>query len=380
MSRHSPIHPAASSAGAKTVRRYDVAAYIWPSYHYEPRLERFWPEKDGEWYIVRRGRPRFAGHDMPRIPLLGYQDEADPAVMRGHVELARAHGINLFIVDWYWYENAPCLERQLNEGLIPALAGTDMKFYLMWANHDVDTLWDMNVDTHWDRPRPVLWSGGVSREVLEPMFERIIDKYLGLDCYYRIAGKPVFSVFEPSSLAKGLGGSEAARRALDWMRERARAAGLPGVELQAITRPSDLAAGGIGRSLGFDSATAYQFQMDASGGGDYVPWAHKATERWPAYEQAFGVYYPHVSVGWDNTQRNPSFGAESVVTGSTPDAFEACLWKARRYLDERPSQTPLVTINSWNEWTEGSYLLPDMRWGYGFLRAVRNVFATGGGL
>ena len=54
-------------------RNYDVAAYIWPSYHYEPRVEHFWPEKDGEWYTVRRGTPRFPGHDMPRIPLLGYQ-------------------------------------------------------------------------------------------------------------------------------------------------------------------------------------------------------------------------------------------------------------------------------------------------------------------
>jgi hypothetical protein len=50
------------------------------------------------------------------------------------------------------------------------------------------------------------------------------------------------------------------------------------------------------------------------------------------------------------------------------------LWKAKAWLDTRPTQTPLVTINSWNEWTEGSYLLPDMRWGYDYLRAVHRVF------
>jgi hypothetical protein len=360
------------------MKDYDVAAYIWPSYHYEPRVEHFWPEKDGEWYTVRRGTPRFPSHDMPRIPLLGYQDEADPAVMRAHVELARAHGINVFIVDWYWYENAPCFERQLNEGLIPALAGTDTKFYLMWANHDVDTLWNMYTDTYWDRPRERLWSGQVNRETLESMFDRIIDKYFSLDSYYRIADKPVFSIFDYPNLIAGLGGVEATRDSFAWMRRRCVKRGHSGLDIQAIAKSGTSVEASseyqTARSLRFDSATAYQYGMDAGQTGDYVLWADKAISLWNNYEKAYGTYYPHVSAGWDNTQRNPSFKTECVVMNSTPAAFEACLWKARRYMDDHPSQRPLVTINSWNEWTEGSYLLPDMRWGYGYLRSVRNVF------
>ena len=369
-------------------RTYDVAAYIWPSYHYEPRGEHFWPEKDGEWYTVRRGTPRFPGHDMPRIPLLGWQDEADPKVMRQHVELALAHGINVFIMDWYWYENAPCFERQLNEGLIPALEGTDAKFYLMWANHDVDTLWNMHEDTDWTKPRPVLWSGQVSRAVLEPMFDRIIDKYFGLDSYYRIADKPVFSIFDYPNLIGGLGGVVQTADAFAWMRRRCAERGLPGLDIQAIGRMragveagAKLAPGSeaaAARALGFDSATAYQYCMEGGQTGDYVVWANQAINSWPAYEAMHGTYYPHASIGWDNTHRNPSFKQESVVVNATPDAFEACLWKAKAWLDARPNQTPLVTINSWNEWTEGSYLLPDMRWGYGYLRAVRNVFGRRG--
>lgn len=366
------------------MKKYDVAAYIWPSYHYEPRTEHFWPEKDGEWYTVRRGTPRFPGHDMPKIPLLGCQDEADPKVMRQHVELARAHGINVFIMDWYWYDNAPCFERQLNEGLIPALQETGSKFYLMWANHTVATLWDMHTDTYWSKPAKELWSGRVSRKELEPMFDRVIEKYIQLDCYYRIAGKPVFSIFDTNNLVKGLDGVEATRDAFKWMRNRCRERGLPGLDIQAIARAG--VGGGPGakleergeyktaRALGFDSSTCYQFAMASGETGDYVTWADKAIGHWGTQEKIYGTYYPHVSIGWDNTQRNPSFGKECVVLNSTPDAFEACLWKARRYLDERPQQAPLITINSWNEWTEGSYLLPDMRWGYGNLRAVRNVF------
>ena len=38
---------------------------------------------------------------------------------------------------------------------------------------------------------------------------------------------------------------------------------------------------------------------------------------------------------------------------------------------------PLVTINSWNEWTETSYLQPDNVYGYGYLEAVKKVFMDG---
>jgi len=319
---------------------------------------------------------------MPKLPLLGYQDEADPAVMRQHVELAREHGVNVFIVDWYWYDNAPCFERQLNEGLIPALEGTDSKFYLMWANHNVDCLWNMHVDWYGHNPGETVWPGAVGREVVEPMFERIIEKYLGLDSYYRIGGKPVFSIFECANLIAGLGGIAATRDVFSWMRRRCKDRGLAGLDLQVIARGgvSPLVRTELGteyktaQALGFDSATAYQYCEDGGPEKDYVMWANNAISCWESYEGISGVYYPHVSIGWDNTHRNPSYGAESVVLNSTPEAFEACLWKAKRYVDERPNQARLVTVNSWNEWTEGSYLLPDMRWGYGYLRAVRNVF------
>ncbi|HHU83636.1 MAG TPA: hypothetical protein GXZ23_00485 [Clostridiales bacterium] len=34
----------------------------------------------------------------------------------------------------------------------------------------------------------------------------------------------------------------------------------------------------------------------------------------------------------------------------------------------------LITINSWNEWTETSYLQPDNKYGYGYSEALKRVF------
>lgn len=362
------------------MKKYDVAAYIWPSYHYEPRMEHFWPEKDGEWYTVRRGTPRFLGHDMPRIPLLGYQDEADPQVMREHVALGAEYGINTFIMDWYWYENAPCFERQLNEGLIPALKGSKSKFYIMWANHEANSMWDMHTDES-----KLLWTGKVDRCVFESMMDRLIDKYFKLDSYYRIDGKPVFSVFSQADLVVGLGGVAETKSALNWLRNRVKEKGLPGIHLQFIIRRGnisgpeacaeirDISYEELVSKLDVDSGTCYQCVAAAGyAEGDYVPWVAAAMANWEKDEMVYPMFFPHVSIGWDNTQRNPSF--KTAVFNTTPYAFEACLHKAKKYIDKHPELPPLITINSWNEWTEGSYLLPDMRWGYAYLEAVRKVF------
>ena len=65
------------------------------------------------------------------------------------------------------------------------------------------------------------------------------------------------------------------------------------------------------------------------------------------------------------------------MSGNTPAAFKRALLEARKYLDTRPADQRVLTINAWNEWTEGSYLEPDTVNGMGYLDAIKAVFGRG---
>jgi hypothetical protein len=59
---------------------------------------------------------------------------------------------------------------------------------------------------------------------------------------------------------------------------------------------------------------------------------------------------------------------------NTPQAFQSALLKAKQFLDSSNAQHKIVILNAWNEWTEGSYLLPEKRTGAKYLEAIKNVF------
>jgi hypothetical protein len=51
--------------------------------------------------VLQDALPRFPKHDQPKVPLWGYQDESDPAVMQNKIDAAADHALDAFIFDWY---------------------------------------------------------------------------------------------------------------------------------------------------------------------------------------------------------------------------------------------------------------------------------------
>ncbi len=373
------------------MNKYDIAAFVWPAYSGDdPRTRIFWPDGIGEWESVKSAKPKFNGHTWPRAPLWGYVNEGDSKVMEMEINAAVNHGINVFIYDWYWFDSRPFLENSLNDGFLKAKNNEKMKFYLMWANHNVNYIWDKrNSDKAFEDSieksrNDLVFTGEVSREQFEKIADRMITKYFSKPNYYRIDGKPVLMIYCLPVLVKGLGGIENTRDALLWFKERCCEAGLGGLHLQfdvewfcseVFDGERIMTLDEVAEYFSFDSATNYQMKnLSVSGiDSDYATVAKEAEASWYklAEENKF-PYFPQVSVGWDN---NPRFHKpKKILKGSSPEEFAKALRAAKNFVDKHPENPPLITVNSWNEWTEGSYLEPDNVTGYGYLEAVKNIF------
>jgi hypothetical protein len=363
---------------------YDVAAYVWPSYTGdEPRTRMFWPDGIGEWQTVLSATKKHSDHNWPRKPLWGYCNEADPYVMEMQIDAAADHGVNVFIYDWYWYDRRPFLEQCLNNGYLKARNNDRVKFYLMWANHDVNNVWDKRI-SHVDDN--IIWCADVDRKEFEIIAHRMIENYLTHPSYYTIDGKPVLMIYDLNKLVTGLGGVDQTAEAFAWFEEEAVKVGLEGIHFQlaswgvntldlsgvdagATTTPNETA-----KLIGFESQTHYQMVHYTDPDRDYLDIIPDMVREWGKMDDTYDIpYFPHVSVGWDNNPRFQTF-RPGVVKNNTPENFRNALNLAREYVDAHPEQTRLVTINSWNEWTETSYLQPDDLYGYGYLEAVRSVF------
>lgn len=371
-------------------RKIEVGCYYFPNYHPgDKRNTVVHGPRWSEWNLVRNAVPRFPGHRQPKIPLWGYEDESDPAVMKKKIRTAAEYGIDYFIFDYYYYNDGPFLEDCLDKGFLPAVKGEIFKFALMWANHD----WtDIHPCNH--KSRPLLYPGLVTKENFVRITDEIIERYFKHPNYYAPDNKPYFSIYHLPGLIDSLGGIESAKKAIADFRDRVRKAGFADLELNVILRrvpvlpdedrESEIS---VAIDLGFDSTASYVWVH-------HVPLPQNSFEipyleamkgyfaEWDNVEKECTIpYYPNVTVGWDPAPRTiPSddwapggpYPFTAVFSQNTPEAFEEALLKTKIRLEKENIRT--FSINCWNEWTEGSMLEPESQYGMGYLEAVKKVF------
>ena len=359
-----------------------VAAYYFPNWHVDPRNEALHGRNWTEWRVTQYATPRFPGHAQPKVPLWGYEDEADPAVMAKKIKTAATYGIDAFIFDWYYFFDGSYRERCLREGFLGAENRHDIDFALMWANH-------LPIYAHpgsyW-KPGEPLWSSDYKPETFIACTNHCIEHYFAQPNYLRINGGLYFSIYAVRELVKNLGGLDVAKVLFRDFRHRVEQAGLGRLTLDgrvgSLADWHDFAAANqLAQELGLDTCSNYNWvhKSGAFPAMEYAEWFDYNRQEPEIISRNMGIpYNPALSVGWDSSPRTVQsdmydkqhFPFTAVVTNNTPALFEEAL----RSTAAAAYTGSMILIGSWNEWTEGSYLEPDEEFGYGRLEAIQRVF------
>jgi len=362
-----------ASPQTKDKNDYYVVANIWAPYHDDPINRKIWPEGIGEWEVVKKAVPGYDGHYQPKVPFWGYEMDNDPKVVERWIDVAVDHGINVFLYDWYWYNEGPFLESAINDGFLKAKNNEKMYFYVMWANHDMPM---STLNPHlFTNENNVVWSAKVDWKNWTIIVDRTIKQYFQKPNYFRIDGKPVFAVYFLDELIRTFENAEGVRKALDYFDAEAKKAGFPGVHFQL--------SGGVWtaekyvdtvKTMGFSSVVPLTM------GGvdrDYIKYGTNSMEIRDRLDKALNIpFFPCVSIAYDES---PRFLDQKEERGGrfnrSPQTFAMFLAKAKEWVDNHPdpARPKLLLINAWSEWAEDCYLLPDMKYGFGYLEAVKDV-------
>ena len=371
-------------------KRPEILAYYFPNWHVDPMNEKWHGKGWTEWNVTKYATPRFPGHKQPKKPLWGYEDEADPAVMEKYIDTAVSHGVDGFMFDWYFYDG-PYRTRCLEEGLMKAANVDKIKFAVMWCNHDA-------IQAHPGSrafPSPVLASGTATPEIFRRVTQYCIEHYFSHPSYLRADGKVVFSIYNLRKMIHELG-VETMHELVDEFRSRVRQAGLGELHLNSVHvgyqydngRPNTGQVNATLAAVGLDSRSGHSWSWSwpnhDSPCVDYGAAAEENIARFRSFSQDFRLpYNPSMMAGWDSSPRtlqsdifDPAAGYpfSTILSDSTPAQFEKYLRKAKEFIDSDAFTGNFLMLHSWNEWTEGTYLLPEEEHGYGHLEAIRKVF------
>jgi len=80
--------------------------------------------------------------------------------------------------------------------------------------------------------------------------------------------------------------------------------------------------------------------------------------------------FPSIIPGWDHSARSGKEGL--VLTDSTPAYFEKHVQDVVKIVEDKKPENKIIFLKSWNEWAEGNYMEPDLRWGKKYLEALKN--------
>jgi len=372
-----------------------LLAFYYPQFHAIPENDKWWGKGFTDWVNVKAAKQYFEGHNQPRVPLDdNYYDLSKIETIQWQIEQAKKYGISGFCHYHYWFDGVQMLETPTN--IFLDSKNIDFPFCLTWANETWSKRWDgqnhyiLQKQTH--EPTEEKWL-----QHFEYLIKAWTDKRA-----IKIDNKPVFIIYRPHYI-------ERVGEMLEYWNRKAQEHGLDGIYFIAMKQypfpePSDYLKH-FDAVIHFQPFEAiYSLNIEKS----FISKALTATYNHiipgklqkPVSVQLFNfkklfskpkhfdydtiweqilinsmkeydlTTYPGAFIDWDNTARYKN--RSTVFDNANPTRFEHWLTKLAKAVQEK-HQEPLIFINAWNEWAEGTYLEPDEKYKYGYLDAISNT-------
>ncbi len=286
-------------------------------------------------------------------PVLGYYDEGNPETADWEIKYLLEHGVDFqaFCVFFTKKNGSVCLDNDgyphLYEGYMNAKYSDMSKFCAIIEAANAYSATSLDE-----------WKTQFVPYIIENLIKD--PRYLVVD------NKPVIMVFGASSIKSRAGSTENARAMFDYLEEELVKLGYDGaVYLGAVVSGSGTDEFA---ELGYDGSFAYNWGTTGNRltvNKDYNT----------SYAQKSGVYHvPTVSVGFNNI----GWGGTRNPIMTVADYKAANAWVRDEYLTKYPTeewQKNLVMLSTWNEYGEGTYIMPtDNEQGFGYLDALREVY------
>ena len=287
-----------------------------------------------------------------RKPALGYYDDTKIEVIDWQIKWALEHGISFFNVCWYrttGTEGKPVeawLNETLEQGLLKSSFIDQFEFALTWENHNC---------------------AGVSslEDLLETLMPHWIENYFRHPSYLRFDGKPVLFLYSVDKFVEQLGGLSNARAAMAAMREMCREAGLNGLIIAGEDRNDNRTVLEKFRVAGLDASWSYGMQRVSD---------LRLRREWDLLPDIATI-----SMGWDPRPWQEYIGYWWTSRYQrTPEEFRQAAEETLAIMKSWPEDSiarHIVQLDNWNEWAEGHYIAPSREGGFGYLEAIRQVFA-----
>lgn len=350
-----------------------IAYYLPQFYPYKENNE-WWGEGFTEWTNVGKAKPLFKGHYQPRVPKdLGYYDLRLPEIREAQAEMAKEYGIEGFCYWHYWFGNGKrLLDRVFNEVL--ETGKPDFPFCLGWANETWSGVWHgLDKKILMEQTYPGL-------KDYEEHFHKVLPAFLDKR-YLKIDGKPIFLVYQPLSLPDNL--------FLKTWQNLAIKNGLKGIHFIGHTNYIEKREEIL--SMGFDSININRLgEVARKGRSIFTKLMHKTILRTFAkvnvfsYEDAIPFFsgpedkntdtHPSIFPNWDHSPR--SNGRRLILHNSTPELFRKHIKNVIDLVNHKPMEHRIVFVKSWNEWGEGNYMEPDLKFGKAYLEVFKQEISS----